>query len=381
MHDESLIRVLHVISNMSREGAQTFIMNVYRNLDKSNVQFDFLVNTQEKCAYDDEIISMGGKIIYVPPPDKKNILNYTNKLSRIMVNNGPYKCVHSHSMYFNGIVTQAAYRADIPIRISHAHTISDGRSNSIYRSIYRNIMRKKILKYSTKLFGCSQEACKNLYGDKCFDDKRVKVINNGIELKRFEDKDLGKSSKLIKVELGLPLDSIIIGHVGRFHSQKNHVLLVDIFSELIKKEPKARLILVGDGPLKEYIKEKVKGKRLEKYIYFLGIREDIPKIMASLDVFIFPSKYEGLGIVLIEAQAAGIPCVVSNKIPNEADLGLGLIRKVDLNDDLSVWVNNIIESLELTIPDWEERKRIITSKKYSITSVAKILYDIYHNRS
>lgn len=375
MDNNNPIRVLHVISRMPREGAQTFIMNLYRSIDRNKIQFDFLVNSKNRYAYNDEIERMGGRLIYAPAPNKSNVLSYIDIITNLIKENGPYKCVHSHSTFLSGVILKSAYQARVPIRISHAHNTNDGKGNSVFRYMYRKIMRKSIQKYSTNLFGCSNQACEYLYGANCFNDTRVKVINNGIHLDEYIDQNV--DSKQLKTELGLPLDTILIGHVGRFQAMKNHGFLIDIFFELSKVKPESKLLLVGDGPLRKEIEKSVEDKNLNEQVLFLGVRDDVPKIMAALDVFLFPSKHEGLGIVLIEAQAAGTPCVVANTIPKEVDMGIDLIKFTSLNANLSEWVDNILSSVSMKKPEKNLIEQAIVGKGYDIKSVSNYLSNIY----
>jgi glycosyltransferase EpsF len=369
------VRVLHAISNMKREGAQTFIMNVYHKIDRQKVQFDFLVNTTEKCSYDDEIKEMGGKIIYIPKPNKLNILSYSSIVSKIIKKGKDYTCVHSHSLFFNGVIMKSAYKAGVPVRISHGHSTNDGKKDSFYRRFYINYMRKNILKYSTGLFGCSEKACEYLYGKGCFNDERVKVISNGIELDKY--KDLEENKNNLKEKLGLPLDCILIGNVARFTKVKNHKFLICIFSELLKKNPKIKLILVGDGPLKKEIKKFIEEKGVEKYVYLLGIRNDVPELMSIFDVFLLPSLYEGVPLVLIEAQAAGIPCIVSDTISKDVDMGISLLEFLDLKDDIDIWVNTIMSKLKTKRLQWNIREEALKANGYDIKDTAINLQKVY----
>lgn len=370
-------RVLHVISNMKREGAQTFIMNIYRNIDREKIQFDFLVTTNEKCSYDDEIMSMGGKIFRIEKVSKYNVFKYSSKVSKTINEKGPFISIHSHIMFFNGIIMKGAYNSKIPVRIAHSHSISDGKKGSCIRSLYKRYMRKLILKYSTNLFGCSTKACEYLYGNQVYSDKRVKVINNGIELDKY--KGIIGNKHGLKERLGFTKDTLLIGHVGRFHKPKNHLFIIDIFNDLFKKNNKAKLILVGDGNLKKKVQNKIIEKGLEKDILLLGIRKDIPQIMGALDVFLLPSLYEGLGIVLVEAQSAGIPCITSNTVPDDADMGMGLIKKLDLKSSTDIWSNAILNSISKEQNNWKDIYRVIQNKEYDVKIVSKLLEEIYLN--
>jgi glycosyltransferase involved in cell wall biosynthesis len=169
--------------------------------------------------------------------------------------------------------------------------------------------------------------------------------------------------------------------VGRFDVQKNHRFLVEIFGSLAARLPTARLVLVGDGSLRPQIEQLVSAKGLEKHVLFLGVRADVPEIMGCLDVFLFPSQYEGLGIVLIEAQMAGVPCVVSNVISDEADLGIGLLHSVSLEAGPEVWVDHVMRALQNNRPDWNLRKEALKRNGYDVKETVKSLIDIYRGRT
>jgi len=316
---------------------------------------------------------MGGRLIILPKPNKKNIIRYSDIIANKIKEVGAYNCVHSHSLFFNGIVLKGAYKAGVPIRISHSHSTSDGKINNLFRKIYKSFMRNNILKYSTDLFGCSLEACGYLYGT--YSDNRIRVVNNGIELDKF--KGVPCSDNLLKNELKLPQECVLLGHVGRFTEVKNHKFIIEIFTYLIEYEHRARLILVGDGPLKHEIKELIKNKGLDNYVYLLGIRDDVPKLIGSLDVFILPSLYEGVPLVLVEAQAAGIPCVVSDTVTDTIDLKIGLVDYLSLQDDISIWIETIVSKINKEKVDWSIREKAIKSNGYDIIDISKDLQKIY----
>lgn len=367
-----LVKVLHVISKMSREGAQTFIMNLYRNINRNKVQFDFLINSKEKAAYDDEIRQMGGRLIYIPGPSKTNIFRYANYAAGIIKENGPYQCVHGHSLFFNGIIAEAAYKAGVLIRISHAHSSNDGRLNSFTRNIYRDRMRHKILKYSTDLFGCSKEACEFLFGERCFNDNRVRIINNGIETEKFVFNE--EIRVKMREELGIKDSTIVVGHVGRFSYPKNHDFLIDIFKKVNEKNRNTLLLLVGDGNLREAIERKVEYLGLSNRVIFAGIRSDVADVLQAMDIFVFPSLYEGLPVTLVEAQASGLPCVISDNITKQVQI-TDLIHPVSLERSPEYWSKKILEVTKDSLRI--DTSSLIRENNFDIYSIAKTLTTFY----
>ncbi|WP_052360621.1 glycosyltransferase family 1 protein [Oceanobacillus manasiensis] len=371
---ERKIKVLHVVGSMTAGGLETLIMNLYRNMDRSKVQFDFAVQTNEKCFYDDEIIQKGGKIIPHPKPSD-NLIKYKMALKETIKKYGPYDVIHSHVLFFSGVVIDIANKENIPIRIAHSHTSNNSKYNSLLRKMYKRIMRKKIINNATHLIGCSSEACEFLFGNNSLEAGITRHFPNAIDPKRF--KTLKKDSNYLTNELKLPDDSLIIGHIGRFTKAKNHVLLIEVFTEYLKRNANAHLILVGDGEERKCIEQLVYENMIEENVHFLGLREDIEKILSAIDLFLFPSLYEGLGIALIEAQAAGVPCLISDTIPVEADLNIGLAQRRNLSDKNDEWVQAIDEVKKIESPSWDNRESALKDTGYDINISSKKLLKIY----
>ncbi|PEL07031.1 glycosyltransferase family 1 protein [Bacillus sp. AFS017336] len=327
------IKVLHVVGGMNRAGTETMLMNIYRNIDRNNIQFDFISYGQNEAHYDQEIQRLGGRIIRLTKTySVKEVYNAIKVY-------GPYDVVHSHTLFNCGIANFAALLAGVKIRIAHAHTTLDT-NQSFLRSIYKGIMRKLIKLTSTKLLACSSGAGQYLFGDKELTKKRYSYFPNLIDYTKFIEQP-NKEVKTFKKEEDLG-NEIIIGHIGRFKEAKNHLFLIKMMEHILKKDNNFRLLLVGDGELRASIEEEAIECGIDKNIKFVGVREDIPMLLHSMDLFVFPSKYEGLGLVLLEAQACGIPCIVSEAIQPEADLNIGLVTKLMLNEGPEVWANNIL---------------------------------------
>ncbi|MEW9671325.1 glycosyltransferase family 1 protein [Ammoniphilus sp. 3BR4] len=371
---EKKIKILHVVGAMNAAGLETLIMNIYRNIDRNKVQFDFAVQTTDKCFYDDEILKLGGRIIPHPKP-KNSLKKYKKALESTIIEYGPYDAIHSHVLFFSGIVLSVANKHSIPIRIAHSHNTSDSKDNSIFRKIYRQIMRQRILKNATHLIGCSKEACEYVFGKSTYKSGVSKHFPNAIDLRKY--KNLTRDKSYLTDELKLSNNSMLIGHIGRFTKQKNHVFVVELFSAYLKKEPNAHLVLVGEGNERENIERLVREKNIEDKVHFLGLRNDIEYILSSIDLFLFPSLYEGLGIVLVEAQAAGIPCLISDVIPAEADLNIGLIKRQSLSDGIQYWIRAIEGSVILDEKKWESIEPALINSGYDIKASSNTLLKIY----
>ena len=370
------VRVLHVFGKMDRGGAETLIMNVFRNIDREKFQFDFLVHSQQEGHYDQEIKELGGNIYSVPHP-RKSILQYKKELKKILREKGPYDVIHSHVFTFSGCVLKIAKDEGIPVRIAHSHSTQKGHPSGFVRNIYKGYMRKLILKNATNLIGCSKEACTALFRPECFKNSNVKVIRNGIDLESFR-KIEGRLFLNLRNELHLNPEVKLIGHIGRFVEAKNHSRLIKIFSLLCNEMDNVHLILVGDGPLKNKISDLIKHYGIVDKVHMLGVRSDVPEILANLDLFLFPSLYEGLGLVIVEAQAMGLKCITSSSVPSEVDIGAGLVEFIDLELDDYIWVKKIKQEL-INNSNISLRSEEIKEAGYDIREVVQNLNCIYNN--
>jgi glycosyltransferase involved in cell wall biosynthesis len=295
-------------------------------------------------------------------------------LHRTLIERGPFQAVHSHVHYCSGLVLRIAWRAGVPIRIAHAHTTEDSCFGSPLRLAYRFLMRQWILRHATDLLCTARASGNALFGDACRADPRVRVVPNAIDLAAYEGLDAARQP--MRSELGVGPAALLVGHVGRFHRAKNHRFLIDLFAAL-RRWQDAELVLVGDGPLRGEIERRVLACGLGRHVRFLGVREDVPKIMAALDVFVFPSLYEGFGMVVIEAQAAGVPCLVATGIPEEADAGLDLVRRLPLEVGPIGWADAVSQCARARCGDCRDHARIVRAGGYGIERLAQALEGVY----
>jgi len=354
------IKVLHVTGTMNCGGQETFIMNIFRNIDREKIQFDFVVHSKIKAHYDDEIKSLGGKI-YRITPISKNPIKHMIELYKILKNND-YDVVHRHtasSIVF--IDTLIAKLVGIKKIIAHSH------NNKLQKQIFLSILFRPLLNISTThKFACSNSAGTWLFGK----NKDIGVIPNGIDLikYKFNENIRDKYRKELNIE-----NKIVLGHVGRFNKQKNHNFLIDIFNEVYQQNKNYVLLLIGTGELEQQIQKKVKELNIENSVKFLGIRNDVNNLMQAMDIFLFPSIYEGLGIVLLEAQASALQCIVSENIQEEAIFSNNVV-KIQL-DDVNLWKKEIL-NLKL---DFNRNTILNTlSNKYSIENTIEYLSKIYN---
>lgn len=367
-------RILHVVRGMELAGAETFIMNAYRKIEREHVQFDFAVCREGSCHYDAEITSMGGRILLHPAPED-GLLPYRASLRRTFRESGPFHGVHSHVHYFSGIVLQIARDAGVPVRVAHSHTMNDGRGHSLVRRGYRLLMRRMIRRHATRMLCTSRAAGEALYGPNCWSDPRVRIVPNAIDLCRFET--AGKDRAETRAGLGLPASAFVVGHAGRFQKEKNHRFLIQVFAALRQRRPDAWMALAGDGPLRSEVETMARVLGLADRVLFLGWRTDIPQVLGAMDVFLLPSCYEGLGMAAVEAQAAGTPCVVSDRVPPEGDIGLGLVQPLSLEAGAGKWAEAALGWRGISRPDWRRRESEFRRCGYDLPALVRTLEIVY----
>lgn len=371
-----MIRILHVVGGMNQGGVETWLMHVLRNIDRKDLQMDFLVETTEPCAYDEEVLAKGSKIIPCLHPSKP--FSYARNFKRLYRQYGPYNVIHCHIHHYSGFVLRLAHEMGVPVRIVHSHTDTSMMqvNASFLRRSYLGLMQHWILRYATLGLAVSEKAAFSLFGSSAKSDLRWQIFHCGINLTSFK---VTLDSLSIRSELGIPPDRFVIGHVGRFVEAKNHSFIVDILEQTVKREPKACLLLVGDGPLRLDIEQKLITAGLSEHVVFTGMRSDVPRIMLSaMDVFLFPSLYEGLGLVLVEAQASGLPCIVSDVIPQEAEIVKSLVQRVSLSQISSEWAKSIlaVKNLKSKVTQ-QDAMNLLEQSLFNINLNVKALETIY----
>ena len=304
------IVVAQIMGKWVGGGVESVIMNYYRHIDRNKVQFDFICDEDSTNIPYDEIENLGGYVILCPPYQK---LGKYLKFLKQLFREKKYRIVHSNINTLSVFPLYAAKKAGVPVRIAHSHSTSNPREWK--KNLMKNALRPFSKVWATDYFACSELAGRYLFGDKAFDKGEVKIIHNAIDVEKFKYDP--EARKQLRKEIGIKDSDFVIGHIGRFVEQKNHRFLIDIFAEVKKEKKNAKLVLVGQGPLREEIEEKAKNLGLEKDVFFLGQRNDTNKLYSVFDVFCLPSLYEGLPVVGIEAQANGVPCVFSDRITGE----------------------------------------------------------------
>lgn len=369
-------RVLHVVSRMNRGGAESMLMNLYRNIDQTKVQFDFISHGFEKCDYEEEIHNLGGDIYKIASLGESGFLKYIFDLIKIIKYRGDYSIIHIHTDYQIGIVAFAAMIANVPVRICHSHNTRWECTKTVKEKVLFNILKKMAILFSNKYVACGEDAAKFLYGDTNMKKKDIFILNNGIDIDSFiTDED---DIKRLKRELLIKNNDLIIGHIGRFYEQKNHRFIIKLSCALHKKDINFKILLIGEGPLKESIINEVKEHKLEDKVLFLGKRTDVPLLFNVFDVFLLPSLYEGLPLVLVEAQAAKVNSIVASTVTKEVDLGLDLVDFLDIEDNIDLWVELLVKrSKNRHLNKSKDVYETLTARGYNVSKNIDDLYYLY----
>lgn len=370
-------RILQVVFCLERGGTESFIMNQYRAIDRSEYQFDFLVFTEKEYPYTGEILNLGGRIFFCIPPTKGRIVKSVRKMIGILKCQGSFLAIHSHINFDNAWVMVAAALAGVRVRVSHSHD-TEGRRPKGLRRLYHRFQRLLIRAFATAFVACGVDAGRHLYGRKLFESKG-RVLRNGIDLQRFLHVSECDVSR-VKKEIGLsPSCGMVVGNITRFEDKKNQMFALDVFKHILEDCPNAILILGGsDGGRLNDVKRKAEDLDIGENVFFIGERNDVNICLKLLDVYLFPSLYEGLPIALLEAQASGCFCVSSKNVSDEVDLGLGRILFCDLHDDPEMWSKSIQSALlNSEKPDEDRVRAVFLEKGYDVSCSSRSLLEVY----
>lgn len=320
------MRVAQVIGRLSAAGVEAVVNNYCREMEPSRVQFDYFIDEGSPCEPPEEMIARGAR--YFRIPSSRHPVRRVLALQGLFRRNG-YRIVHAHMNALNQMVLLAALVAGVPVRISHSHSTSDPAEGA--RALVKEALRHTGGWFATDLMACGEQAGRWLFGDRAYDAGKVTLLHNAIDLKRFRCD--AQARRLVREELGLE-GRFVVGHVGRFMRQKNHAFLLEAFAMAHRERPDAVLMLAGDGALRERCERLAQELGIADAVRFLGIRDDVPRLYSAMDAFALPSLYEGLPVVGVEAQAAGLPCLFSDHISREAD-ATGEVRFLPL--DTAAW--------------------------------------------
>lgn len=327
------IRVAHIVGKMVGGGVEAFIMNYYRNIDRTKIQFDFIIDSDSTVVPKEEIEKLGGRIIFIPPYQK--IIKYIISLYKILKQN-KYEIVHSHINTLSVIPLFVANLNRIPIRIAHSHATTNKKEWK--RNLIKSFLRPFSKVFATDYFSCSEYAGRWLFGNRAYENGDVIVLNNAIDVDKFKFNI--KTREKIRKKLGIADDEFVVGHVGRFVKTKNHEFLLRLTKKMIDDgDTKIKLLLIGDGPLLEKIHNEIKELKIETNVLSVGIKENVQDYLQAMDVFVLPSLYEGFGMSLLEAQVSGLFCVASNYVTQEVNV-LNMVEFISL-DDIDMWKKKI----------------------------------------
>ena len=367
------IKILYFVDTLEVGGIQTMLLNWIKCLDKGKYQIEILtLDYNSKNNLEKQMKDQGVKIHKLFGINLSSIMNFAKyyvELKKFFQKNNDYKIVHIHASSKNYLVLKMAKKYGIPIRISHSHSTDFVTDNKL-KKIIGNFFKNKLKKYSTDFLACSTLAGVWLFGDKIVNSEKFKVINNSIDYSRFSFDDTIRNR--VRNELGILEHEIVLGHVGRMAKVKNHEFLLDVFYEYNQKNPNSKLLLVGEGELMNNIIQKISSLKLENNVILTGNRNDVNELMQGMDFFVMPSLYEGLPMVLVEAQASGLFCLVSDTVSREAKLS-DSFEFYSIRTSAKKWANFLINQKNERVDNFENLKR----SGFLIENTIEILEKIY----
>jgi glycosyltransferase involved in cell wall biosynthesis len=370
-----MIRVLHVVNRLNRGGVEAWLMNVLRHIDRQRFRLDFLVSRPEPGVDDEEARALGARIL--PGLHRRWIWSYGRNFRRLIQEFGPYDIIHAHAQHFCGYVLRLASKAGIPVRIAHSHVdtfVVDPRG-SLFRRWYVRLGKRWTVRYATLGLAVSDLAGTSLFGPDWKDQPARQFFFSATDFSPFQE---AIDTNQVRAELGIPPDAFVLGHVGRFVEQKNHEFLLEIASATLQRKPSMRLLLIGDGPLRSAMQARVNQGSLRDRTIFTGLRSDVPRLMrGAMDVFVFPSRWEGLGLALLEAQAAGLPCVLSDVVPTEADVIDRSLTRLSLTQSAASWAETLLRITQRPSLPATEALRLVMASPFHIRSNVRALEELY----
>lgn len=366
-------RILHVVNIMDRGGVETLLMNIYRQIDRDRIQFDFLTHPYRRDAvqeYENEIRDMGG-VVYKAPRFVRDPIQYRRYVCRVF-DSRRYQIVHAHSLETSSAVYMKEAKKRKMYLIAHAHSTGD-LGGFIRQSVVR-LTHRVIRRYPDYFFGCSDEALRYHFGAKIACSSRTNILNNGIDSSKYIVDD--HNHNLYKEDIYATNTSPVFGTVGRLSNEKNQLFLLDVFAEILKQEPTSILSIVGKGSLEDALRSKASDLGIASHVRFEGSVSNVPSYLKAFDVFLFPSIYEGLGMAGVEAQAAGLPTLMSTNVPSLAhctDLAQGL----SLSAGPAVWADKAIEMYRDNRGQRKDRTDLVRAAGFDIGEIAQGLCDFY----
>lgn len=361
-----MMRVLHVLGGLNRGGAETMVMNLYRTIDRGKVQFDFIIHNNMYDDYRGEIEKMGGKIFVFPIFKGYNSIQYKRVWKTFLTNHPEYKIVHSHVRSYASVFLPIAKKYGLKT-IVHSHSTSNG---SGLKSIVKYILQKPLVNQADYLFACSQISGEWLFGKKGIKKSNYYMVKNSIKVEKYRFSEATRDIYRNKLKLE---NKIAFVHIGRLSKAKNHSFLLKVFRKILDIESNAVLVIIGNGELKTQIENQIHDLSLEDNVYMLGAREDVASLLQAMDLLLFPSLWEGLPVTVVEAQASGLPCLVSNTVTQEVNLS-SCVKYLPIDEGVDIWAESAIKNVNYRFP---EAADLVISSGYDVNVTAKWLIDFY----
>lgn len=364
-----MIRILHIVTIMNRAGLESRLMDIYRNIDRERVQFDFYTNRMTRGDFDNEILGLGGKVFYSNPIQVLREHKKCREFESFLLENKEYRIIHSHVNEWSTIFCKAAKRANVPVRIAH----SRGANKTIsYKGIYKSIVAMSLKRYATHCFAVSKEAGMHLFGKKAVNEGRVCILPNAIDTSKFRYNPIIR--KEVRDNLGFT-NKIVVIHVGNLAPVKNHLYLLKVFDHIKKRDNNARLLLVGEGGQRKRIEKWISDNRLDDSIFLLGKRSDVSQLLQAADVFVFPSLHEGFPGAVLEAETAGLRCFISDTVTREVLL-TPYVKELSINAAPSTWAKTILEECKYERQDCSS---MVREAGYDIFDLVSKMEEFYTN--
>ena len=363
-----MIRVLHSVSNMDRAGIETMLMNYYRHIDREKVQFDFIVNKKKPGDYDDEIRRMGGHIYQSPGLDPLHYPAYLRFVQQTVAADPRIRILHAHNEAMGLYALKGAEKAGLPVRIAHAHNTRIIRD---YKWPLKMLCKQLLPGAATDLWACGRDAGIYFFGQKNW-ERRGRVLHNAIEPETFRFSPAVRAE--MRARYGLQ-DRVVLGHVGRFNVQKNHERLLHIFAAFLQLEPRAALVLIGVGELEQAVRAQAQELGIADHVLFAGLQNNVADWYQMMDLFVMPSRFEGLPVVGVEAQAAGLGCVFSDAVTDEVLLSTNAVR-IPLSAGNADWAAGLQRMLQQPC-DRSAGAELIRQAGYDISLEAERLQQQY----
>lgn len=330
------IRILHMIGSLEMGGSQSVVLNLYRAVDREKIQFDFIVDNPERMELAPVVEELGARIYTLPKLSGGNLFRVRKAWDGFFAEHPEYKVLHSHVRSYASVYLPIAKKHGVKT-IIHSHNTSNGKG---LQALAKALLQYPLRFQADYYFSCSQKAGRWLFGKRIAEGNRHHVLKNAVDLERYQFDP--RTRQEYRDALGLQNSKTFI-HIGRIHPAKNHAFLLEVFAQIVKKEPSAVLLLVGDGPLREEIENRIATLGLQNSVKMLGNRSDVPQLLQVADIFVFPSAWEGLPVAVVEAQTASIPCFISENITEEVVLS-DLVVRLPVDKGPDCWTEQILQA-------------------------------------